>query len=142
TIVVPSNGLARELQTESPRFASKLRVLANPVDIQRTKWPPDFERCAMRKAMNLGSDDIGLLFVALGHFERKGLPLILQAMTQLPANAKLNVVGGETSQIEPYKKRASQLEIASRVRFHGMQRDVRPYLWASDLFLLPSVYEV
>jgi glycosyltransferase involved in cell wall biosynthesis len=55
---------------------------------------------------------------------------------------KLNIVGGERSLIETYQNEVRQLGLEHRVAFHGMQRDVRPFLWAADLFMLPSVYEV
>jgi glycosyltransferase involved in cell wall biosynthesis len=32
--------------------------------------------------------------------------------------------------------------LADRVIFSGMQRDVRPFLWAADVFPFPSAYEV
>jgi glycosyltransferase involved in cell wall biosynthesis len=141
-IVVPSNGLARELRLQYPSAGDKVEVLANPVDTERMRPPADFDRARRRAELGLGSDDIGLLFVALGHFERKGLPLILNAMKNLPPNVKLHVVGGEKSLTDAYHQQAQALGIGQRVAFHGMQRDVRPFLWASDLFCLPSVYEV
>jgi glycosyltransferase involved in cell wall biosynthesis len=31
--------------------------------------------------------------------------------------------------------------IGDKVHFWGMQRDVRPFLWGADVFVLPSAYE-
>ena len=106
--------------------------------------PGDFDRQAVRSAAGFAPDDLVLVFVALGHFERKGLPLVLQAMAQqtLPANVKLNIVGGEQGLIDAYRKKANELGLADRVNFAGMQKDVRPHFWSADAFVLPSVYEV
>lgn len=141
-IVVPSHGLARELQMQYPSAGDKIEVLANPVDVERMHRPGDFDRPARRKELGIADGDLSLLFVALGHFERKGLPLIMQAMIRLPASVKLHVVGGEQSLIDAYKQQAASTGLADRVVLHGMQRDIRPFLWSADLFLLPSVYEV
>jgi glycosyltransferase involved in cell wall biosynthesis len=32
-------------------------------------------------------------------------------------------------------------QLGDRVKFVGMQSDVRPYLWSSDVFVFPSLYE-
>jgi glycosyltransferase involved in cell wall biosynthesis len=83
-----------------------------------------------------------LVFVALGHFERKGLPLILEAMMETrDLSLELVVVGGEASSIAEYRARAQAAGVAGRVRFAGMQRDLGPYYWAADAFVLPSCYE-
>ena len=84
-----------------------------------------------------------LLFVALGHFERKGLPLVLESLRNLNDLAvRLIVVGGLPDLISEYRRRASALGLASRVRFEGMQSDLRRYYWAADAFVFPSCYEV
>jgi glycosyltransferase involved in cell wall biosynthesis len=142
-VVVPSRGLARELSAEYPSSQSKIHVLANPVDLNKMKKPADFDRAAPRAACGFADGDVVMLFVALGHFERKGLPLILEAMRgEVPAHVKLNVVGGEPDLVERYRRRVDEMGLRSRVHFAGMQKDVRPHFWAADAFLLPSVYEV
>lgn len=142
-IVVPSRGLARELSAEYPTTEPKIRVLANPVDLERMRRPQDFDRASVRAASGFSDSDIVLVFVALGHFERKGLPLILDAMkSDLPANVKLNVVGGEHDLVERYRRTVNEVGLGGRVVFSGMQKDVRPFFWSADAFALPSVYEV
>ncbi len=82
------------------------------------------------------------LFVALGQFERKGLPLLLQALgTPGMERVKLVVVGGEADLIARYGEEAAKHQLGNRVKFAGMQSDVRPYLWSSDVFVFPSLYE-
>ena len=49
------------------------------------------------------------LFVALGQFERKGLPLLLQALgTAGMERVKLIVVGGEPDLIARYREEAAE----------------------------------
>jgi glycosyltransferase involved in cell wall biosynthesis len=142
SIVVPSHGLARELQQEYPYTKDKIKVLPNPVDLERM-LPPKNARESFRQKFGLDQEDLMLLFIALGQFERKGLPLLLEALTQLKnPRLKLFVVGGEADLISLYKKRIEGMGLERQVTFAGMQKDVRPYLWAADCFVLPSYYEV
>ena len=86
--------------------------------------------------------DLVGIFVALGQFERKGLPLLLQALgAPGMERLKLLVVGGEPDLIAPYAERAAKLQLGNRVIFAGMQSDVRPYFWSADAFTFPSLYE-
>jgi glycosyltransferase involved in cell wall biosynthesis len=141
-IVVPSQGLARELVAEYPFAHDNIRVIPNPVDVERMRAPEGFDREAWRQKLALRSEDIVLVFVALGHFERKGLPLLLEAFNKLDVpGLKLLVVGGERDLVAVYQARVEQIGLSLRVQFTGMQRDVRPYLWASDAFVFPSFYE-
>ena len=142
SIIVPSHGLARELQQEYPYTKDKIQVLPNPVDIDRMR-PPENARESFRQQFGLEQEDLMLVFTALGQFERKGLPLLLEALTQLKnPRLKLFVVGGETDLISLYQTRIERMGLEKQVTFTGMQKDVRPYLWAADCFVLPSYYEV
>ena len=74
--------------------------------------------------------------------ERKGLPLLLQALgTAGMEPVKLIVVRGEPDLIALYREEAEKLHLGNRVKFVGMQSDVRPYLWSADVFVFPSLYE-
>jgi glycosyltransferase involved in cell wall biosynthesis len=141
-IVVPSHGLARELKTEFPYIEDRLTVLPNPISLQRLQMPGDFDRQAFRQNLGLEDRDLVGLFVALGQFERKGLPLLLQALgTPEMQRVKLIVVGGEPDLIARYADETTRNQLGNRVKFVGMQSDVRPYLWSSDVFVFPSLYE-
>jgi glycosyltransferase involved in cell wall biosynthesis len=141
-IVVPSQGLARELRAEYPFAAGKIRILPNPVDIERMRRPHDFDRKSLRQQLGLAPEDVALAFVALGHYERKGLPLLMQALAQV-CNAKLKivVVGGLQGLVATYRQRGERMGLHGQMVFTGTQRDVRPYLWATDGFAFPSHYE-
>jgi glycosyltransferase involved in cell wall biosynthesis len=51
------------------------------------------------------------------------------------------VVGGTSGEIGVYRERARSAGVENRLHFVGMQPDVRPFLWLSDVFLFPTIYE-
>lgn len=142
-IVAPSRGLMGELTEAYPREETKLSLLPNPVDLDKLQPPSELIRMNTRRNLDIAPNEVALVFVALGHFERKGLPLVMEAIRDMPdAAIKLLVVGGQRGTVADYRERAEAMGIAHRVRFEGMQRDLRPYYWAADAFILPSCYEV
>lgn len=128
-IVVPSEGLARELGSAYPQLVSgKIRIIPNPVEIG-----------PLAEGRGPAGGTLELSFCALGNFERKGLRLILEALNRIPEiDVRLTVIGGTPGEIRGFERLAA----ANKVRFAGFQADVRPYLAASDAFVFPSAYEV
>jgi glycosyltransferase involved in cell wall biosynthesis len=142
-IVTPSRGLAREIASTYPETASRIRVLANPVDLSALSRPNDFDREAAREKLGLTPNDVALAFVALGHYERKGLPTLLQSLAEgADPSLKLLVVGGSRAAIAQYRSRADRIGLNGNVSFFETQRDIRSILWAADALVLPSHYEV
>lgn len=84
--------------------------------------------------------------MALGDFARKGLGLLIEALGKLEKNQhiefKLLVIGGKPSEIDMFKHYAAHQSVANHLVFVGLQMEVAPYLWASDVFALPSSYEI
>jgi glycosyltransferase involved in cell wall biosynthesis len=140
-VVVPSETLARELQAEHEVDLDRVRVIPNPVAVARFGRPQDFPREEMRSELRARPSDLLVVFVALGHYERKGLPQLLSALTMTSATVRLVVVGGKDDLVRAYRKRATRLGLADRVEFKGDQRDIRPFLWAADAYAAPSAYE-
>ena len=142
-LVVPSQGLKRELEETYPFVQGKVTVIPNPVDLERMRPPEGFAREDFRRAHGVGPEEVVLVFVALGHFERKGLPLVLEALKELKSSpVRLWVVGGEADLVRVWRKRVEEMGLGERVSFFGMQQEVRPFLWAADVFVFPSAYEV
>jgi glycosyltransferase involved in cell wall biosynthesis len=141
-VVVPSGGLARELQAEYPATAGKLTVVADPIDLARMRAPAWFDRGEQRSRLGLAEGDLVVVFAALGHFERKGLPQLLAALETLRgAGLRLLVVGGQPDLVRTYARAVRARGLEGMVRLVGLQDDIRPFLWAGDLFALPSAYE-
>lgn len=140
-IVVPSEGLRREIESCYPQTCGRIRVVPNAVEPERMRAPADLDRDALRDELSLPRSVTLLVFVALGHYERKGLPIVLDALEGLDDDTNLVVVGGTSQQIAPYRRRLEERDLADRVHFAGASSDVRPYLWVSDAFVFPSAYE-
>jgi glycosyltransferase involved in cell wall biosynthesis len=142
-IVVPSEGLAYELQTAYPELvAGKINIIPNSVDTVLFRRPDDFSPDSLRLDLGCTAKELLLCFCALGNFERKGLRYAIEAFAELGnSKARLVVVGGSVGEIREYEKVCTEAQVANRVRFVGLQQDIRPYLWSADAFLFPSSYE-
>jgi glycosyltransferase involved in cell wall biosynthesis len=142
-IIVPSQGLARELTAAYPFAGSKIRVLSNPVDVDLMRRPAGFNGEQLRQQLGFLPSDIVLAFVALGHYERKGLPNLLDALKICASQQlKLVVVGGDPGLVAQYEVHVRELGLEQSIVFVGKKSDIRPYLWASNALILPSLYEV
>jgi glycosyltransferase involved in cell wall biosynthesis len=140
-IVVPSRGLERELRRDL-KLTRTIEVISNPVAIENFDRPRPFDSPGFRRQLALEQSDVVCVFCALGHFERKGLPILLEALrSPTLSRVKLVVVGGEPDLVRTYRLRAAEMHIDSQTRFAGFQTDARPYLWSADAFVLPSAYE-
>lgn len=78
-----------------------------------------------------------LLFVA-NDYARKGLDALLQALTQLPPEVGLVVVGSRNP-LPQYQAKARALGLAGRVHFLGPLPDVSPAYRAADVLAHPTL---
>ena len=142
-VVAVSRGLASEIVEAYPFLEGRVVIIPNPVDPSRFARPADFDRAQARASMGLGAHDRVIAFVALGDFSRKGLGVLLDglALTTDPS-VKLLVIGGkQAGEIDTYGAVARERGLADRVIFAGLRSDVQRWLWAADVFALPSIYE-
>lgn len=129
----------RLLKETYPALRARTVVIGNGVDVERFR-PDAALRRATREALGLAASDIAVVFV--GHeFDRKGLPLLVEAVAELPDRFHLVVVGGTPDMVEAAASDCARRGVADRVHFVGRQPDPRPYLVAGDVFALPSAYE-
>jgi glycosyltransferase involved in cell wall biosynthesis len=141
-IVTPSSGLGEELQRDLHVPEKKIKVIPNPIAIKRIERPQTFDRGDFRRRLGFAASDLVIAFSALGQFERKGLPFLLESLqVSNLQQIRVLVIGGEPDLIAEYRQRADSLGVGERIRFVGMQADVRPFLWSADVFVLPSAYE-
>jgi glycosyltransferase involved in cell wall biosynthesis len=141
-LVVPSQGLADELAGEFAFLRGKIEVVRNAVEADRAIRPEDFDRAAFRRRHGLRLDSLVLVFVALGHFERKGLDLVLDALTAIEdLEVQVLVVGGTRDLVALWQQRVRKEGREGKFSFVGPHDDIRPFLWASDAFVFPSAYE-
>lgn len=134
SFVAVSDGVAAELQRHYP--AIPVRVAPNGVDLDRYQ-ADRVTRDALRAAYDLPDDAVVALFVG-GDWDRKGLPIIVEALRHAPG-VHLWVVGsGRESDVQA---RADALGVAERIRFFGPQSDTARFYAAADVFCLASLYE-
>jgi len=116
----------------------KTSSVRHGVDASRYCLPREV-RLAVRKTLGIGTEENLLVFV--GRLDsHKGLDVLLEALCRLRQAAphcRCLVVGdgpmrGELSAF------AAETGLSSKVMFVGFQDDVRPYLAAADIFVLPS----
>ncbi len=93
--------------------------------------PPPDARAATRRDLGLRDDQLALLFVGSG-WERKGLRFAIDAVNALAQSARLFVVG---------RGAARGLPKSHRTRFLGPMADVSRFYAATDVFILPTLYE-
>ncbi|SFR91010.1 UDP-glucose:(heptosyl)LPS alpha-1,3-glucosyltransferase [Microbacterium sp. cf046] len=116
-----------------------IEVIPNGVDIDRFRPPAVEERETSRRQLGLDGPEPVAVFI--GHeFDRKGLPIALDALVRTP-RVHLLVVGGTPEMIERARATTARLGLSDRVTFAGLLPDAAPALWASDVLVLPSAYE-
>lgn len=139
SVVVLSEAEAAVLTKTYGRVSPQVTVIPNGVDTDRFRPPTPRERREARARFHLDSEDRVAVFV--GHeFDRKGLPLTIEALASAPT-VLLMVVGGNSRLLDNARKIARQHGVVDRVLFVGQQSDVTAFLAASDMFVLPSYYE-
>lgn len=141
-LVVPSAALRDELMHYVVGTRVPISVIPNAIDgrVRSGTGEPSAED--IRASMRLGPRDVIFCFVALGHFERKGLHIVLRGLSRCrDSRARIVVIGGSHSLVQRYRKLADEFGVAERVRFVGFIRDVHSYLLACDFLILASIYE-
>lgn len=110
--------------------------------IDPTSMRPTRPRDDVRAELDLPAD--ARVLVCVGRLApQKDHPTLLRAMTQLPDDVVLLLVGGDPFGQGEQRLRAlaDELRLGDRVRFVGIRSDVPDLLGASDLFVLPSLWE-
>lgn len=131
TIIAPSNYLKSILARWAP--GTPVKVIPNAIEFH----PCD--RGKAREELGLGSTTL----LSVGRLvPYKGFQLVLESLKGLEEDFSYYIIGDG-----PYKKdlerQAKSYGIGGKVRFLGAlpKNEVREYLCASDLFILPSYYE-
>jgi UDP-glucose:(heptosyl)LPS alpha-1,3-glucosyltransferase len=118
----------------------KIRVIYNSVDRERFSSEHKEEmRIKTRKEYKIDSNDTLISFVGSG-FERKGLGFAIRAVKALQDRKYKLIVVGKGS-IGKYEKLAESLSVRDQIIFTGPLFDTSPIYAASDVFLLPTLYD-
>lgn len=139
-LLYPSKEVLREELHARRTPLSRSEYIPNSVDLQSFRFLPD--RDQMRTAFNLLPGQIVILYVGRLD-EQKGLDVLLMALQQMPIPIVPWVlwVVGDGPLEAALRSQAARSGLEGGVRFFGYQADVRPYLAAADVFVLPSRYD-
>jgi UDP-glucose:(heptosyl)LPS alpha-1,3-glucosyltransferase len=109
--------------------ADRIDVIYNglPVSSMRRR---EEDRAATRDSLGLGKDDVAVLFAGSG-WERKGLRFAIEAVERSDKRVRLLVAGNGD-----HRKFRS-----SRVQFLGVVREMPSLYLATEIFLLPTLYD-
>ena len=94
-------------------------------------------RTSTRQTLGYAEDDLICLLVARNPM-RKGLPVVLDALAELPPQIKVLVVGGNAA-ARAYVARRDTPHLASRVKVLGETSDVALYYEAADIYVHPTL---
>ncbi len=123
-VVALTTDEASLLRSVYGRVRAPIHVIPNGVDTERFR-PPDAPEREQARA-KLGVDDDRTIAVFIGHeFERKGLPIAMEALRSAP-DVLLLVVGGSSDMIRRAQAQARSAGVAERVHFTGTHRDPHP----------------
>ncbi len=118
----------------------KIVVIYNGVNISR--FNPKVKekyRKSLRNKYSIKKDEIVLIFVS-NNFRLKGLDLVLEAMSLLKNNRiRLFVIGADN--YRTYLRWAINNSLGDQVLFLGPKKNIEKYYAASDIFVLPTLYD-
>ena len=121
----------------------KIHVIHNGVEWKEME--SDFENWTLQKkkwteVFKLDPSIFHFLFIGHG-FKRKGLELLLKALSSLPSrDFHLSVIGHD-KHMDTYIHLRDKLHLTRQVRFFGPQKDVRPFYQLADALIIPSFYD-
>jgi UDP-glucose:(heptosyl)LPS alpha-1,3-glucosyltransferase len=124
---------SRMVQDEIVRLygfpSEKIDVIHNGVPLEALRRGEE-SRSKMREALGLKSEDIAVLFAGSG-WERKGLRFAVEAIEKSRKQMRLLVAGhGDKRKFK-----------SARVQFLDVVQDMPALYGASDIFLLPTIYD-
>ena len=96
-------------------------------------------RGPVRDALRIPADALVLAYAGSG-FERKGVGPALRAVALSGIDCHFLLLGHD-KHASRYHALARTLGLESRAHFLGVKDDVRPWLAAADIFIMPSLYE-
>jgi glycosyltransferase involved in cell wall biosynthesis len=126
---------------EWKNFCNHSILIHNWFDSTKYKLPSREERNVARKTLSL-SDDL-MIVTSIGNCGPcKNHPSIIKALAKLSENSSVVYLHvGQEADGYPERKLAETIGVSRRVRFIGIVLDILPILYASDVYIMPSLYE-
>jgi len=119
----------------------KIKYLPNGVDTDLYQPAGIAEKVKLKSSLKLGT---GLVILYVGRLHQvKNLAVLINSFGQMQATnptAQLLIIGSGPEE-SSLKKQVVEKHLTEKVIFLPMQEEVRPYLQAADIFVLPSQRE-
>jgi UDP-glucose:(heptosyl)LPS alpha-1,3-glucosyltransferase len=139
-VIANSDFVAQDVARHFPAVTGRIRVIRNGVDCARFHPGLRMEhRAAVRRGRGIPDTARVMLFLGSG-FERKGLRTALRTLASLRSDVHLLVVGRDRN-MSRFQALADALGVGERTHWMGTVEDPRPCLGASDIAILPSLYD-
>lgn len=147
-ILTNSEGVRYELTQWAGVRDDKIRVIYNILDVEHFRPPTGDERAAARARWDLGPSALALLLPGRVGIQKHQIGVLL-AMRRLlrlglwPEGAVVLFAGRERDRATSWlvRRLAARADVARHVRFLGAEKDIRSLYWASDVLIMPSLYE-
>jgi UDP-glucose:(heptosyl)LPS alpha-1,3-glucosyltransferase len=137
-IIANSMMVKRDIMKHYPVDDAKIEVIYNGTDLERFSPVGKEEKAAIRKRLNIKEEKVVLF--AGADFKRKGLPVLLRAFSLIKRDGVRIIVAGKRPKAE-YVSMAKKLGIEKEVTFWGPEKKIEQLYSASDLFVLPTIYD-
>ena len=145
-VLCVSNGVKATLMEDGISKASKLKVIwngsANGIDTDRF----DRKMVSLEALSSIANSVDRFVFCFVGRIVKdKGINELVLAFNRLSAiynDINLMLIGQFEDNDNPVDKTTKEdIHSNSKIHFWGIQKDVRPFMCASDVFVLPSYRE-
>src|SRR5450631_2590379 len=128
-----------EIQERFGMAEDRLPVIYNAVDSDAFSPELRKHRATVRNALHIPEEATVFLLVGSG-YARKGVARAIEALSRLPADCHLIVVGRDKA-LRAYRRVARGFGVRERVALLGPQDETRPFYGAADAFVLPTLYD-
>lgn len=123
---------------------NKVRLVYNPLDVQRFSDPDANARISLRRELGLGEDQPVIAVIGrVVHQPEKGQKTLIRSMPEILSrhpNAVLTVVG-DGDALPECRKIAEVIGVDGNIRFLGQRQDIPKILAMVDLVVVPSEQE-
>jgi 1,2-diacylglycerol 3-alpha-glucosyltransferase len=131
--------MRQQCESVVPTIAGSIKVVKPGVDTERFSYPSAERSTELRVKLGLPLDKRLVLFA--GRFvPAKGVDILIRALTALPGDVCLVIVG-EGSEESAYRGLIADGGLAERVTMRSTVRDVEDYFQCCDVFAMSSNYE-
>ncbi len=139
-IIANSNQVKEDIIKHYKVAPHDIVVIYNSVDLLEFNPEERDLHIKERDIIGIDKDTLVLLFVGSG-FERKGLAALIEAVGELNKRRKIALLVVGKGRYRRYKRLAGRFGVEENIYFLGPQSNVKRFYLASDIFVLPSIYE-